>query len=170
MRHQDLAIREVLSTPAEVESWLGRMPLVSCTLRVTKACDARCPYCYSSSAQPLPDELLAGEAFDVVDGIVALGALRLFISGGEPTLCPHVCHIVERAAAGGLRVSLSTHGGRLDEALIDRLAGAGLAQLQISLDAAGSLHDRVRMIDGLYDRAIASLAVAANRLPAHCDL
>lgn len=163
-------VTETLASVADVQSWFGELPLLSATIRLTKECDARCPYCYSSSFRRLPNELNREEVIDVVDQIVSLGAIRLFLSGGEPTRVPHLSDVVRRASAGGLRVAVSTHGGSLDRGLIGELGAAGLSQLQVSIDAPGELHDRVRGIPGLYGRALRAVSEAAEILPAPVDV
>ncbi len=161
---------QVLSAWEEIIALLGETPLVSCNWRLTRACSARCGYCYSSSAQPLPNELDEGECLRVVDELAALGLVRLFISGGEPTLSKHLCRVVDRAASAGIKVGISTHGGHLSDRLIKSLRDAGLRQLQVSLDADGELHDEIRGVPGLWARALNSISLAAKEFPLDRDL
>jgi len=105
----------------------------------------------------MPHELTRDEVLQVVDQICELGAIRLFLSGGEPTRVPHLAEVVERAARRSVRVAVSTHGYTGNDDLICDLAAAGLSQFQLSLDARGELHDQIRGLPGLYERAIETL-------------
>ena len=150
----------MLASADDIVSWFGQVPVLSATIRLTKECEARCPYCYSSSARRLPNELTREETLRVVDQICNLGAVRLFLSGGEPTRVPHLADVVERAARRSVRVAVSTHGNAVSDALLTDLAAAGLHQFQVSLDARGELHDQIRGVPGLYRRALDALARA----------
>lgn len=157
----------VLSTPVELAEWLGVTPLISATIRITKRCDATCAFCYSSSRRRLPTELTRDEWLRVVRELGALGALRLFVSGGEPTLVPHLPEVVQAARSGGMKVALSSHGGHLTDDLVRSLFDAGLAQLQVSVDDVGESHDRSRGIPGLYARAMRAVERAATVFHPH---
>lgn len=160
----------ILGSKQSLASFLGGVPLISCAIRLTKACDASCAYCYSSSARPMPGELSPEQMLDLIRQLAGQGLLRLFISGGEPTLCGHLCDVIREASGAGVSVSVSTHGGRLTDHLMDEMIAAGLKQLQISLDAPGKLHDTIRGIPGLYEAALSALKRAASALPVDKDL
>lgn len=164
------AAPETLSCGTALRRFLGTLPLISCSWRVTRACTARCGYCYSSSAEAYPDELDRAEALRVATELADAGLLRLFLTGGEPTLCRHLPEIVETAARRGVRVALSTHGGKLPDRALGRLADAGLRQLQVSLDAVGPAHDAIRGIPGLWDKAIDLVRRASVRMSADADV
>jgi len=150
----------MLASADDIMSWFGQVPVLSATLRLTKECEARCPYCYSSSARRMPNELTREEVLRAVDQICDLGAIRLFVSGGEPTQVPHLADVVARAASRSVRVAVSTHGNAVSDALLRDLAAAGLSQFQVSLDACGEQHDRIRGVPGLYERAVGALTRA----------
>ena len=89
------------------------MPLVH-WIRVTRTCNNVCSFCSESAALdgvPVPLEELEA----AVDGILAklgphLDAVEVRLSGGEPTLSPHLPAIIESVARRGLSPVLVTNG------------------------------------------------------------
>lgn len=103
---------------------------------VTEACNLRCTYCLPERAafRPAaasPDEL--DRLMAAVCGAVPVRKIRL--TGGEPTLSPHLAAHVRAAAWLAPEVGLTSNGVTLAEQLPE-LRAAGLARVNISLDAA----------------------------------
>lgn len=132
-------------------------PVVAWAL--TRSCNLACPHCYAASidhAYPAELSLAACEAF--VDDLIALPATALLFTGGEPTRHPHLVDLISRAAAGGLRVTLSTNGmAAADPAVADALAGSGLSYVGVSFDGPRELHDAFRGQVGAFDEALAGV-------------
>jgi MoaA/NifB/PqqE/SkfB family radical SAM enzyme len=79
-------------------------------------------------------------------------------SGGEPTLRDDLEDIISHASGKGFWTSIVTNGSRLDPRRSDQLKQAGLDNLFVSLDFVdGQNHDRMRGVDGLYDKVIHAL-------------
>ena len=86
-------------------------------------CNFRCPYCHNAGLVLAPEEYetiplkdilsYIEEHNDFLDGAV--------ITGGEPTIHPHLAELVESIRDAGLRVKLDTNGSAPDvvEYLID---------------------------------------------------
>jgi pyrroloquinoline quinone biosynthesis protein E len=104
---------------------------------LTYRCNLQCPYCYNPLNMGRPsDELSGAEWLSVIDQAVDLGVLQIGFSGGEPTLRPaELVALTERATQLGAYTNLITQGTFLDDALLDRLLAAGLAHVQISIQA-----------------------------------
>ncbi len=111
-------------------------------LSVTSACNYRCYYCNPSdtkiSSKPhsenhiLTPEKLAYYAISVHQAS-PLASVR--ITGGEPTLYPHLKELVSLLKGGGIpKVGITTNGSVLYK-LIKQLKNAGLDSVNISLDA-----------------------------------
>jgi len=104
---------------------------------LTYRCNLQCPYCYN----PLDlgrssDELSEAAWLRVIDEAIGLGIVQIGFSGGEPTLRRReLVAMTERATAGGAYTNLITQGTFLDDALLDQLLAAGLAHVQISIQA-----------------------------------
>lgn len=112
---------------------------------LTHRCPLRCPYCYN------PVELVRrGGELDtatwksVFEQAAEMGVLQVHLSGGEPTARDDIEQLVEHADRAGLYTNLITSGVLADEAQLARLAAAGLAHVQISIqDSIAGHGDRV---------------------------
>jgi len=111
---------------------------LSMLAELTYRCNLQCPYCYNPlDLSSYRTELDEGTWSSVIDQAAALGVLQVHFSGGEPTLRPDLLvALVSRARRLGLYTNLITQGTFLDDALLDRILGAGLEHIQISLQAA----------------------------------
>jgi MoaA/NifB/PqqE/SkfB family radical SAM enzyme len=101
-------------------------------LVVIRRCNLSCGYCseYDEHSPEVPFETLAPR----IDALHRLRVQNIALLGGEPLLHTRVDELVRRAAAHS-QVSMTTNGFLLDREMIERLGDAGLANLQISIDA-----------------------------------
>ncbi|NLH50119.1 MAG: radical SAM protein [Myxococcales bacterium] len=119
-------------------------------LCVTSRCNLHCLGCRAGlhpAQEPSPADLRT-----FLDRLAAWlpRPRRVILTGGEPLLYPHLEEIVAHAAGLGFLPTINTNGSRLTAMTVDRLAGAGLAILNVSLDGIGETHDRLRNGPGLY--------------------
>jgi MoaA/NifB/PqqE/SkfB family radical SAM enzyme len=127
-------------------------------LIVTRRCNLSCGYCseYDKHSPEVPFEVLC----ERLDAIHRLRCANIALLGGEPLLHSRI-HDLVRYATRRAQVSITTNGLLLDRAMIDRLGDAGLANLQVSIDA---LHaDPTRYIQ----KTLRSLEPKLERLVAH---
>ncbi len=108
-------------------------------LVVTRRCNLSCGYCteYDAHSPEVPYEVLQGR----IDAIHRLRAANIALLGGEPLLHSRLTEVI-RHAARRAQVSMTTNGFLLDDSTIDALGDAGLANLQISIDALRPDPDR----------------------------
>lgn len=114
-------------------------PIRYVRLSITDRCNYRCQYCMPESGidkQCHSDILRFEDYLDILSNLVALGAQKVRITGGEPLVrrgavdfVKSVCHM-----DGILDVGLTTNGALLEE-LGMLLYEAGLRRLNISLDS-----------------------------------
>jgi radical SAM protein with 4Fe4S-binding SPASM domain len=79
-------------------------------------------------------------------------------TGGEATLRPDLPDLVAHAHEIGLRVNLITNGTRVTPELARRLADAGLASAQVSLEGVtAETHDRLTQIPGSFPKTVAAV-------------
>lgn len=108
---------------------------VACTAFL-HGCNYRCPFCHNSG-------LLGGEAEQLMDENTFLAFLKkrrglldgVCISGGEPTLNPHLPALLESIQALGYAVKLDTNGSRPD--VLASLMEKGLVQY-VAMDVKNS--------------------------------
>ncbi len=99
---------------------------------VTRRCNLSCGYCneYDNFSAPVPLEKLVAW----VDRLAALKTAAITFTGGEPLLHPELDHIIRAARKHRMIVTMISNGFRLTRDWIERLNGAGLQGMQISID------------------------------------
>src|SRR5260221_9288261 len=125
---------------------------------VIRRCNLRCGYCseYDGHSPEVPFEILRSR----LDAIHRLRAANIALLGGEPLLHSRIDDVV-RHAARRAQVSMTTNGFLLDRKMIDRLGDAGLANLQVSIDALRP--DESRYVQ----KTLHSLRPKLDRLASH---
>ena len=107
-------------------------------ISVTDRCNFRCRYCMPAEGMTwLPrSEILTFEEIERFARICVdhFGFDGIRLTGGEPTVRAHLPNLVERLAAIGVDVALTTNGATLTS-LAEPLARAGLNRINISLDS-----------------------------------
>ncbi|MDL2227148.1 radical SAM protein [Deltaproteobacteria bacterium OttesenSCG-928-M10] len=112
----------------------------SCTvlLEITGRCNLRCPICFADSGRA--SEASSVDLPETLDHMAWIreqaGEVVLQLSGGEPTLHPHLVDLVRAGAKIFPAVQLNTNGLKLaeDPALAQKLAEAGLAWVFLQFD------------------------------------
>lgn len=88
---------------------------------------------------------------------------KVQFSGGEPLLMRGFLELVDAIDTESVRVHIATNGYALSEAIVTRLAGAGVRKLSVSVDGGtAEHHDRIRRKAGAFDRALAGIERAAG--------
>lgn len=128
---------------------------VTANLAITHECQCRCIHC---SADPFKNssrkELTVDEIKTVVDGALDLGATLVIFVGGEPLLRKDLFELIDHVDKSKAIAMIFTNGLLLTRENVDRLAKAGLATLNISIDSSDSaLHDTFRGVPGCYKKA-----------------
>ncbi len=122
---------------------------------ITRTCNLRCVHCYSdSNALNYPGELTWPEMESVIDDLSTYQVPSLLLSGGEPLIHPRFFDIVDKASAGGLKLTISTNGTLITPEKAARLKAANVAYVGISLDGIGKIHDEFRRKEGAFDGAV----------------
>ena len=107
-------------------------------ISVTDRCNLRCRYCMPAEGMDwLPRaDLLTYEEIERVARVCVdrFGFDGIRITGGEPTVRAHLPVLVEKLAALGTDLSLTTNGATL-RLLAPELRAAGLRRINISLDS-----------------------------------
>lgn len=132
-----------------------------CTFMVTWRCNLRCMMCHIwQKKERREEELRAEEVGEIFSQLDSLDVVR--ISGGEPFLRDDLMEIVmaieEKARPSTIVI---TTNATLKERMLAFLReykpmGARL-HLRVSLDAIGEAHDRIRGVEGAYERSMETL-------------
>jgi cyclic pyranopterin phosphate synthase len=106
-------------------------------ISVTDRCNFRCTYCMPEEGmQWMPrSEILTFEEIERLARICVerYGFDGIRLTGGEPTIRAHITRLVEKLAALGVDLALTTNGATLRHCAHD-LRTAGLNRINISLD------------------------------------
>lgn len=111
--------------------------------RVTRRCNLSCQHCLAGHENLVHGELTRKERRLVVDLLATLGLSRVTWSGGEPTLCPDVPHLVSRLQQEKVRNTITTHGLNLHDNLLNTIRDTEDC-LRVSFDGLESTHNRIR--------------------------
>ena len=146
-------------------------------ISITDRCNFRCRYCMPAEGMTWLDrsDLLTYEEIERVARVCVerFGFDGIRITGGEPTVRAHLPVLVEKLAALGTDLSLTTNGATL-RLLAEDLRAAGLRRINISLD---SLHpetffalSRRRALDQVLDGIDAALEAGLAPVKVNCVL
>lgn len=106
---------------------------IEAQLIVTRRCNLSCGYCteYDDHSPEVPFETLR----ERIDALHRLRVINIAMLGGEPLLHPRIADVIAYADRHA-QVSMTTNAFLLSDKLIDDLNDSGLANLQVSIDAA----------------------------------
>ncbi len=114
---------------------LPRLPLERVHVEVTSLCNFACEFC-PNPGLTRPGGLMEFDLLaEILDEVALAGVTRrvFFHQQGEPLLYPRLADAVARATGLGLETSVTTNGALLTDRVVDRLVGAGLTELVVSL-------------------------------------
>lgn len=126
-------------------------------LRLTMACNERCPFCNVPAEDYQPRTPAPQETQASLDAFVESGEQTLTISGGEPTLLrARLVALVREARQRGVPfVELQTNAVLIDDAYAQELAEAGLTSAFVSLlSDQAALHDDLAGLPGAFPRCL----------------
>lgn len=120
-------------------------PPLGMLAELTHRCPLHCPYCSNPiELITAEDELRTDQWLSVLEEARELGVLQVHMSGGEPLARHDLVDLVGRASDLGCYLSLVTSGLGLTERKMDKLAAAGLAHVQLSVQGSDAmLADRI---------------------------
>ena len=81
-------------TEAEIREAAAANRLLSMEIEFSRACNFRCVYCYQEYRTAGSDELTREEIKDVLLQAKELGARKIIILGGEPSIYPHLVEML----------------------------------------------------------------------------
>lgn len=122
-------------------------------VRVTMACNERCPFC-NVPVEDYPEPTPTDAELDAqLEAFLATGEQTLTLSGGEPTLRREpLLDVIARARARGVPFAeLQTNAILIDDRYAQQLAEAGLTSAFVSLlSDEPALHDELAGLEGAF--------------------
>jgi MoaA/NifB/PqqE/SkfB family radical SAM enzyme len=141
---------------------LKKRTLRSVEFAVTYRCQLSCPKCFAAKfSDSNRKELSVSQIAGIWKQCLALGAIHVNITGGEPLLRSDIYDVIKAFQPHRTFISLVTNSLLLNEERLKELKKAGLSYLQISLDSyLKELHDKLRGSPGCYDKVISGATLA----------
>lgn len=132
-------------------------------LKPTLACTARCKTCATRKAfhklKGREQQLNISHWKKLFREVNELGLNKLTLSGGEPTLYKDLIGLIKEGKKYDWEIGLSTNGSLIDKEFANRLHGAGLNSVSLSIySATPECHDRIRGHTGLWQKALNAAA------------
>lgn len=84
--------------------------LLSMEIEFSLRCNFRCPYCYVPHDSYYKDELSVAEIKETILQAKALGAVKIIVLGGEPSIYPHTLELIRFMQGQGLQTEMFTNG------------------------------------------------------------
>ena len=106
----------------EIREAVAAGRLLSMEIEFSRVCNFRCSYCYVPGQHANPDELSRDEIKDVIRQAKELGARKIIILGGEPSIYPHLQEMLRFLGKEGLEIEMFTNGSGIDPELAAVLA------------------------------------------------
>ncbi|HSA05810.1 MAG TPA: radical SAM protein [Candidatus Gastranaerophilales bacterium] len=123
------------------------------TLELTYRCNLNCGFCYVGE-KIKENELSTEEWLNIIDKIPPF-RLITFV-GGEVLIRKDFKTILNAALQKG-KVNIVTNGMLIDDELIETFVNKKLLLLNLSIDAMGEKHDKIRNQKGVFDKVIQNL-------------
>lgn len=146
----------------EFEGWEGRArPPLLVQIKVTNRCNMRCKMCGQWGETGYHKQWEGDQSVDVelakrfVDDARRMGA-GMTLWGGEPLIYRHLAQLLEHAHARRTPMGIITNGltlGKNAKLLVD----TRVKDLIVSLDAPPEIHDRVRGVEGAFEKVVAGM-------------
>jgi len=139
--------RQRQTAPKQAQDAYGRF-MTYLRISLTDRCNFRCVYCMPATGmqfQPRDEILTDEELLRVVHLCTKLGFRKLRLTGGEPTIRPHLVDLVRemKKFPGVEEISMTTNGLLLGRMAQD-LRNAGLDRVNVSIDTLDA--DKFKLI------------------------
>ncbi|MFW2330813.1 MAG: radical SAM protein [Nitrospinota bacterium] len=130
---------------------------------ITRTCNLKCIHCYTDSEEKAYEgELTLSEGKAFLKDLKEFGSPAVLFSGGEPLIRKDIWELADYAKSIGLRMTLSTNGTLIDEAVAKKIKESGFTYVGISLDGLGEVNDKFRGKDGAFKKAVRGFKNCVN--------
>jgi len=109
-------------TEQEIREAVAADRLLSMEIEFSRICNFRCSYCYVPDRVEYRDELSREEIKDIILQAKAMGARKIIILGGEPSIYPHLVEMLRFLGREGLEIEMFTNGTGINRELAAVLA------------------------------------------------
>jgi len=127
-------------------------------------CNLKCVHCFRQYMDMNEYDFMPMELYrKIVDECAQYKLFTLkFSMRGEPTLHPDIVEMVDYAKKKGIKeVWVNTHGGQLNEKMVEGFIQVGLDCLTVSFDGLGKMYESIR-IPLKYENTLENLKILKN--------
>lgn len=130
---------------------------------ITNRCVMRCQHCFNRSSTLKRDEMSDEQVRQTISQIIELKPQQVCICGGEPLVREKlVVECGSRLRDSGISLGMVTNGFLLNKTVAQKIKKADFQQVQVSLDGFRRNHDKLRGVDGAFDRAVAAIKILCD--------
>lgn len=125
---------------------------------ITHRCNLRCRHCYQDDYTAFESREALSDILDQYDALLKEYGYKGHINftGGEPLTHPDLFWALEEARKRDITTAVLTNGTLIGKREAKKLKSLGVDYVQISLDGAKEIHDKIRG-KGSFDQAIGGL-------------
>lgn len=105
----------------DIKNAVKNKKLLSMEIEFSQRCNFRCPYCYTPEESYFEDELTCEEIKKTILQAKDLGARKIIVLGGEPTLYPHLIEMLHFIKNLDLEIEIFTNGSGMTSELAAEL-------------------------------------------------
>lgn len=135
---------DIIKNTNEIVNFLGEIPLITATIRVTDKCNLHCMQCYSRANSKSKLQVMEYEKIEkLLYHLKNKNVQRISITGGEPFMRADMVKILKKASELDFEIYISTNGTVLDIDF-DELALTNIKVLQVSIDGLEATHNSIR--------------------------
>lgn len=138
-------------TEEEIQQAVAEDRLLSMEIEFSRICNFRCSYCYVPEKKECRGELSRDEIKDVILQAKELGARKIIILGGEPSIYPHLPEMLRFLDEHGFEVEMFTNGTGVDAELAKLLAELRVRVVLKLNSQKREIQDRLAGREGAYD-------------------
>lgn len=125
---------------------------------ITLKCNLACSHCGSRAGSERSDELSTEEALDLVRQLAEVGIREVTMIGGEAFLRRDWLEIAREINRQGMVCTMTTGGYGISRRTAEKMKEAGISRVSVSVDGLRATHDRLRGIEGSWDRCFETLS------------
>ncbi len=124
---------------------------------ITLKCNLACSHCGSRAGSARSDELSTEEALDLVRQLAEVGIREVTLIGGEAFLRRDWLDIAREVNRQGMVCTMTTGGYGISRRTAEKMRDAGISRVSVSVDGLRETHDRLRGVEGSWDRCFETL-------------
>lgn len=128
---------------------------------LTNKCNLSCMHCCNNSNFKNDNGLSTEKVLELVEDASKYEVRGFYLTGGEVTLRPDLPIIIDAANKKGLEVGFFTNGTLIDEILVNKIKDK-VTYVCVSLDGPKEYHDKLRNLDGVYEKAINAIKLLVS--------